>query len=98
VTTASTRYVLVQLENGKNIAEIARTTCWPVRQIHVLAGRYGFLISADGSPYKPAGKIERTEREWRGHRWAVSTLGQSLAAAPGPSARCTRPSGWTRRG
>ena len=45
--------VLDWLQRGVKISRIADVTAWPPRQIRLLASRYGYLFTPDGTPYQP---------------------------------------------
>ncbi len=52
-------YVLELIELNYPVVQIAEMTCWPPRQIQQLGERFGFLFSADGTPYKPTTRRKR---------------------------------------
>ena len=71
---ASEAQIVNCLAHGCNLTWISETTGWPVRQVHNVAGRHGYLFTADGTPYKPPS----VDRKWRGNRADART------ANPGP--------------
>jgi hypothetical protein len=62
MTVATEGYVLELLRRGVKLREISDLTCWPVRQIYVLAGRWGLLFTVDGTPYSPPRRGDRLKR------------------------------------
>jgi hypothetical protein len=53
VHCASPPEVLDWISRGVNVAKISTATAWPPRQIQLLAARHGYLLTADGTPYRP---------------------------------------------
>jgi hypothetical protein len=50
---ASEAQIVNCLAHGCNVTWISENTGWPVRQVHNVAGRHGYLFTADGTPYQP---------------------------------------------
>jgi hypothetical protein len=71
IFVADEQLILMLLGEGQNVAELSRGTGWPVRQIHLLGSRHGFLFAADGVPYQPPASGEQPARATRRtERWA----------------------------
>ena len=59
MTVATSDEVRRQIRLGLTVAEISEASCWPCRQIQLLAARMGYLVKADGTPYRPPDRVGR---------------------------------------
>ncbi len=50
---ATRAIVLMLLTEAHDVAQIARATGWPARQVRLLASRNGYLFTPQGTPYQP---------------------------------------------